>query len=182
MFRRLPALLLPLLLLALTAAVGCGGSDSGSGSGASNASAPASTPAPSPSESIRHIASTAGTNTKQRPKIYAPQGSPPNHLVKRDLVKGHGTPVKPGQKVTVNYVGAAWSTGQVFDSSWSRGKPTSFPLHGVIAGWEKGIPGMRPGGRRLLVVPSRLGYGSQGTQGIAPDETLIFVVDLVRSA
>jgi peptidylprolyl isomerase len=174
MSRRLPALLIPLLL----ALAGCGGGDSSSSSSASKPTA-TSTPAPSPNESIRHIAATAGTNTKARPKIYAPQGSPPNHLVERDLVKGHGTPVKPGQKVTVNYIGASWSTGQVFDSSWSRNQTATFPLSGVIPGWQKGIPGMRPGGRRLLVVPPALGYGSQGSQGIAPDETLIFVVDLV---
>jgi peptidylprolyl isomerase len=180
MSRRLPALLLP-LLLALAA---CGGGGGGGGDSSSSRASAKSTPAPSPSESIRHIVATAGTNTKQAPKIYAPQGSPPNHLVKRDLVKGHGAPVKPGAKVTVQYTGASWSTGKVFDSSWTRGKPASFPLSGVIPGWQQGIPGMRPGGRRVLIVPSKLGYGSQGTPdgSIAPNETLIFVVDLVRNS
>lgn len=182
MSRRLPVLLLPLLVL--LAACGGGGGDSSSSSSSGKPASASSTPAPSPNESIRKIAATAGTDTKTSPKIYAPQGSPPNHLVKRDLVKGHGAAVKPGQKVTVQYTGASWSTGQVFDSSWTRGTPASFSLSGVIPGWSQGIPGMKPGGRRLLIVPARLGYGSQGTPdgSIAPNETLIFVVDLVRSS
>ena len=74
----------------------------------------------------------------------------------------------------------AWSTGQVVESSWDRGQTATFPLSGAIAGWQQGIPGMKEGGRRLLVIPPDLGYGAQGSGGaIGPNETLVFVVDLV---
>jgi peptidylprolyl isomerase len=180
--RRLPALLVTLLLLTLGAA-GCGGS--GSGSSSSSEAQATSTPAPSPAQSIDAIARHVSHDLKTRPKILAPQGSPPNHLVIRDIVRGTGKPVKRGQTVSVQYVGASWSTGQEFDASWNRGQAFTFPLGAqqVIPGWDRGIPGMRPGGRRLLVIPSAQGYGTQGTPdgSIAPNETLIFVVDLVKA-
>jgi peptidylprolyl isomerase len=178
--RRLPALPLALLLAAL-AAGGCGG---GSSSKASSAQA-TSPPAPSAAQSVDAIARHVSHDLEARPAILAPQGSPPADMVVRDIVRGTGTPVRRGEVVTVRYVGASWSTGKVFDASWNRGQPFSFPLGAgrVIPGWDRGVPGMRPGGRRLLVIPSRLGYGSQGTPdgSIAPNETLIFVVDLVKA-
>ena len=73
----------------------------------------------------------------------------------------------------------AWSSGEIVESSWI-GDPATFPLSGVILGWQQGIPGMKEGGRRLLVIPASLGYGETGQGPIAPNETLIFVVDLIK--
>jgi peptidylprolyl isomerase len=98
-----------------------------------------------------------------------------------DLSEGSGTEVQPGMTVTANYCGVGLGTQAVFDSSWARGEPASFPLDGVIAGWQEGLLGMKVGGQRLLVIPSDLGYGDAGTPdgSIPPGETLIFVVELV---
>ncbi len=84
--------------------------------------------------------------------------------------------------VTVNYIGVSCSTGKIFDSSWSAGKTVTFPLNQVITGWSQGLVGMQPGGRRLLVIPADLGYGSTGQGTIAPDESLVFVVDLISAS
>jgi peptidylprolyl isomerase len=117
------------------------------------------------------------------PEVPVPVGAPPTTLTTEDLVVGSGTPAALGDTITVNYVGVSCSTGKIFDSSWTRGKEATFPLEegGLIEGWVQGIPGMQPGGRRLLVIPPDLGYGSTGNSTIAPDETLVFVVDLVSA-
>ena len=86
--------------------------------------------------------------------------------------------VQPTDTVTVNYCGVGLGGKTVFDSSWTRGQPATFPLNQLIPGWQQGIPGMKVGGQRLLVIPGSLGYGDQGTQGIAPNETLVFVIQL----
>jgi peptidylprolyl isomerase len=108
-------------------------------------------------------------------------GEPPAGLVTEDLVQGDGQEIQAGDTANVQYVGVSWSTGREFDSSWDRGgRPFSFPVGAgrVIAGWDEGVTGMRAGGRRLLVVPPDLGYGSRGAGGaIGPNETLVFVVD-----
>jgi len=107
--------------------------------------------------------------------------TPPTDLVTHDLVAGDGAEIAHGDTADVQYVGVSWSTGNEFDSSWDRGaQPFSFPVGAgrVIGGWDKGVQGMRAGGRRLLVIPPHLGYGSRGAGGvIGPDETLVFVVD-----
>jgi peptidylprolyl isomerase len=72
-----------------------------------------------------------------------------------------------------------WSNGSIVESSWSGGQPATFPLAGVIAGWQQGLPGAKVGGRRLLVIPADLGYGPNGSGPIGPNETLIFVVDII---
>jgi len=113
------------------------------------------------------------------PAVPVPVGPPPTSLVIENLVTGTGTPVVATDTVTVNYIGVSCSTGKIFDSSWSRNEPATFPLDQVIPGWTQGLVGMQPGGRRLLVIPPALGYGSSGQGGIAPDETLVFVVDLI---
>ncbi len=111
-----------------------------------------------------------------------PQSDPPSELEITDLVVGDGDEVAQGATVTTHYVGVSWSTGKQFDASWDRGQPISFPLSGVIAGWTQGIPGMRVGGRRLLVIPSHLGYGQAGAGAdIKPGETLVFAIDLVAT-
>jgi FKBP-type peptidyl-prolyl cis-trans isomerase len=111
------------------------------------------------------------------PTVPVKVGPPPTELVKEDLQAGTGAEVAPGATVTVDYIGVACSTGKVFDSSYSRGQPATFPLSGVIPGWQNGIPGMKVGGVRLLGIPPADAYGSTGSPpDIAPDETLWFVV------
>ena len=116
------------------------------------------------------------------PTITLADGPPPTELQLVDLVEGDGDEAPEGATVTVHYAGVSWTNdGRGFDSSFERGQPAPFPLAGVIAGWQQGIPGMRVGGRRLLVIPPDLGYGSSSpTPAIAPNDTLVFVVDLVR--
>lgn len=108
---------------------------------------------------------------------------PATGLVTLDVVDGSGDPVQPGATVTVDYCGVGLATRAMFDSSWMRGTPATFPLDGVIPGWTQGIPGMKPGGRRLLIIPGDLAYGPNPPpqSGIEPNETLIFVVDLISS-
>lgn len=116
----------------------------------------------------------------EKPQITVPDTEPPTELEITDLVVGDGEEVPPGATVTTHYTGVSWSTGEEFDSSWSRGEPTSFPLDGVISGWTEGIPGMKVGGRRLLVIPPEQAYGDQSpTPAIKPGETLVFVIDMV---
>jgi peptidylprolyl isomerase len=118
----------------------------------------------------------------EKPEIDFPEGDPPAELEIVDLVVGTGDEAKPGQEVTVHYVGVSFSTGEEFDASWNRGDTFAFPLGGgrVIAGWDQGVAGMKVGGRRKLVIPPHLGYGNRGAGArIKPGETLIFVVDLL---
>jgi len=115
-----------------------------------------------------------------KPTISAPVGSPPSTLQKSDIYVGDGKEAIDSSILEVHYTLMAWSSGTLVESSWDSGQTATFPLSGVIAGWQQGIPGMKEGGRRLLVIPPDLGYGSQGAGGaIGPNETLIFVVDLI---
>lgn len=110
-----------------------------------------------------------------------PSGAPPKSLEIKDLEEGSGAAAKSGDTVTVNYVGVNYKTGKEFDASWDRGEPFPFTLGAgqVIPGWEKGVEGMKVGGRRELIIPPSLGYGSAGSPPvIPPNETLVFVVDL----
>lgn len=116
-----------------------------------------------------------------KPSVTVPAGEPPSELVVDDLVVGDGPVAAAGATVNVDYVGVSWSTQTEFDASWNSGQPFSFRLGSgmVIAGWDEGVAGMAVGGRRQLTIPPHKGYGSQGAGGvIAPNETLIFVVDL----
>jgi peptidylprolyl isomerase len=117
-----------------------------------------------------------------KPDVPQPAGTPPDELATDDVVVGEGAAAKPGDHVTVHYVGVSFSNGTQFDSSWDRGAPFDFPLGAgrVIKGWDFGVTGMREGGRRTLVIPPELGYGARGMGPIAPNETLVFVVDLVK--
>ena len=118
----------------------------------------------------------------QKPEVDFPEGQPPADLEIVDIVEGDGPEAKPGDMVSVHYVGVAFSTGEEFDASWNRGQPFQFGLGGgqVIAGWDQGVVGMKVGGRRRLTIPPHLGYGARGAGGvIKPNETLIFVVDLL---
>ncbi|MFP5335482.1 MAG: FKBP-type peptidyl-prolyl cis-trans isomerase [Actinomycetes bacterium] len=119
---------------------------------------------------------------RTKPEIDFPGGEPPADLEIVDEVVGGGTEATAGSTVSAHYVGVAFSTGEEFDASWNRGQPLQFRLGvgQVISGWDRGIEGMRVGGRRRLVIPPQLAYGDRGAgSAIAPGETLIFVVDLV---
>ena len=108
----------------------------------------------------------------------ATDAQPAAELGYADITVGEGAEVQPTDTVTVNYCGVGLGGRTVFDSSWTRGEPATFPLNQLIPGWQEGIPGMKVGGQRLLVIPGELGYGEAGTQGIAPNETLVFVIQL----
>jgi peptidylprolyl isomerase len=175
----------PLILLVTSAVslllAGCGGSSSGGSAitvGAentkleqellkSNATATPKTP-------------TSGPLSKE-PAVTVPSGPAPSKLVVKDLVKGTGAEAKLGESITVNYVGFLYKTGKVFDASWKRGEPSTFTLEtgSLINGWTQGIPGMKVGGRRELIIPASLAYGAKGTSGIPPNSPLVFVIDLL---
>jgi peptidylprolyl isomerase len=122
---------------------------------------------------------TSGALSKE-PKVTVPSGPAPAKLVIKDLIPGTGAAAKAGAKVTVNYVGVLYKGGSVFDASWLRKEPTTFGLNEVIPGWTKGIPGMKVGGRRELIIPSALAYGAKGSGSkIPPNAPLIFVIDLL---
>ena len=118
----------------------------------------------------------------QKPEVTVAGGEPPAGLQIEDVEVGAGPEATAGSDVDVHYVGVSWSTGRQFDASWDRRSTFSFRLGGgqVIAGWDQGVAGMKVGGRRRLTIPPELGYGSRGAGGaIAPNETLVFVVDLL---
>jgi peptidylprolyl isomerase len=118
----------------------------------------------------------------EKPEIDFPGGKPPKDLEIKEIWEGDGPEAKAGDFVKVHYVGVAFSTGEEFDASWNRGTPLEFQLGvgQVISGWDKGVQGMKVGGRRQLIIPAHLAYGDRGAGGrIAPGETLIFVCDLV---
>ncbi|CAB4363767.1 MAG: FKBP-type peptidyl-prolyl cis-trans isomerase [Actinobacteria bacterium] len=118
----------------------------------------------------------------EKPVITIPEGDAPTDLVIEDEIVGDGEEATVGKRVIVHYAGVAWSTGREFDASWDRGSTFDFRLGAreVIEGWDRGVKGMRVGGRRRLTIPAELGYGSRGAGGaIKGGETLVFVVDLV---
>lgn len=119
----------------------------------------------------------------KKPDVTVPTGqAPPSALVVDDLEVGSGSEATDGSAVDVHYVGVSWSTGRQFDASWDRRETFSFRLGAgqVIPGWDQGVKGMRVGGRRRLTIPPDLAYGARGAGGvIGPDETLVFVVDLL---
>ncbi|WP_153811851.1 FKBP-type peptidyl-prolyl cis-trans isomerase [Streptomyces sp. SUK 48] len=119
-----------------------------------------------------------------KPKVDVPEGDAPAELTTRDLVVGEGPEVKPGMVVRVHYVGVTFASGKEFDASWDRGEPYKFALGGgkVIKGWDRGVRGMKVGGRREIIVPPRLGYGNQSpSPSIPAGSTLVFVVDLLAA-
>ncbi|HUP70106.1 MAG TPA: FKBP-type peptidyl-prolyl cis-trans isomerase [Acidimicrobiales bacterium] len=159
-------------VLALLAG-GCGDSD--------DATTTATPSDPTPGEVPRdETYMTSPTGTK--PEVTVPDGPPPAKLEIKDLIEGTGPVAAAGQKVTVHYVGVSYSTKKQFDASWDSGRPFPFQLGAgaVIDGWDQGVPGMKVGGRRQLIIPPDLGYGDRGAgSDIKPGETLVFVVDLL---
>lgn len=117
-----------------------------------------------------------------KPLVDPHLGAPPDDLVIDDIIVGDGAEALAGKHVVVHYVGVGATSGNEFDSSWNREDPFDFDLGAsqVIPGWDRGVEGMRVGGRRRLVIPAHLAYGERGAGGvIGPNETLIFVVDLL---
>ena len=121
--------------------------------------------------------------SNEKPQIDIPDGQSPSYQLEvDDLTVGEGEEARSGQTVEVHYVGVSWSNGQEFDASWDRGDTFKFGLGKgqVIPGWDQGVAGMKVGGRRRITIPPDLGYGKRGAGGvIGPDETLVFVVDLI---
>lgn len=182
------SLILTLLcVFALGAVVsGCGGD------GAGYSSVDATAPTPSTSDASEEEESESNSDEKpgaipkvtgdagEKPEIAKTSGAPPEELVSKDIIKGKGKAAKDGDTVSVQYVGKNWSNSEEFDTSWGKNEPFEFTLGegGVIQGWDKGVVGMKEGGRRLLVIPPDLGYGAQAQGSIPANETLVFVVDV----
>ncbi|HZE07032.1 MAG TPA: FKBP-type peptidyl-prolyl cis-trans isomerase [Solirubrobacteraceae bacterium] len=180
-------------LAALTlgvAVAGCGGSTS-TAAGVQTAPSAGATQGAITTVSSSTTASSSSTATtptptsgplSHEPTIKAPTGPPPKTLVTKDLIKGTGAVAKSGSTITVNYVGALYKNGKVFDASWKRHQTFTTPLStsSVIPGWVQGIAGMKVGGRRELIIPPKLGYGSHSQPGIPANSTLIFIVDLLK--
>ena len=176
------------------AVAGCGSSTAAApgvvlapSSGATADSTTASVPSSTSTTSTTSAASVPTPKTgplSKEPVISAPKGNPPKTVQTKDLVKGTGAVAKAGDTITVNYVGALYSNGKVFDASWKRNQTFTTPLStsAIIPGWVKGIPGMKVGGRRELIIPSVDGYGKRGSGStIPPNSALIFVIDLLKT-
>lgn len=161
-------LMLIIAVCAGLAIAGCGGDDDSSSTEASGS-------APAGSQSGK-----AGAKTK--PEVEVPDEDPSGKLDIVELEEGKGRKAKSGDKVTVQYVGVGYESGEEFDASWDRGEPFTFTLGGgeVISGWDQGVVGMKAGGRRELIIPPALAYGPAGAPpAIGPNETLVFVIDLL---
>jgi len=160
-------------LCALLAIAGCGGGGTTQSTESTQATSTESAP---PAKQSKPAAK------KTKPKVTVPSGPPPKKLEVKDIEEGSGATAKAGDAVTVQYVGVGYESGEEFDSSWSRNEPFSFQLGAgmVIPGWDQGVEGMKVGGRRELIIPPELAYGEAGSPpAIGPNETLIFVIDLL---
>lgn len=182
---KLAVFIAALMLAALVAGCGDKKNESATDNGASATAATGETGSTesTSTESTEFKAPDIRGSLKTKPTIETPSTPPPEKLYIKDIKKGTGKKAANGDDVTVHYVGISWSTGAEFDASWKTGKPFDFALGtgGVIKGWDKGVKGMRVGGRRLLIIPSDLGYGPAGQPpSIGPNETLLFVVDLKK--
>jgi peptidylprolyl isomerase len=155
---------------------GCGGG----GKDKSTASTPA---APAATTTATAAGAGGAAQLQTKPTVTVPSGKPPTTLVIKDIVKGTGATAQAGDTVSVHYVGVSYANRKQFDASWDRHQPFSFQLGGgmVIPGWDQGVVGMKVNGRRELIIPPALGYGAQGQPpSIAPNDTLVFVIDLLR--
>jgi len=175
MRRLLPALACAVLLAA------CGGSSKKDETAATptKTAKPTATATAAP---VGKVKVTGALGAKPKVVISPINATPPAKLKIKDLAKGHGKAAKAGETVTVQYDGVLYENGTEFDASWNRHQPFSFPLGAgqVIPGWDKGVVGMKVGGRRVLTIPPELGYGPQGSGPIPPNSTLVFVVDMLK--
>jgi peptidylprolyl isomerase len=166
---------------------GCGGgSDSSTGSSESSAPTEANESSTksgeSSEESAESVPKASPDEKKTKPTVTVPKGVSPKNFATRELEEGTGATAKKGDEVTVQYVGVGYDSEEEFDSSWSRNEPFTFTLGAgeVIKGWDQGVDGMKVGGRRELLIPGELAYGAAGSPPkIGPNETLIFVIDLL---
>jgi hypothetical protein len=193
-------LLIAVALIVPLATAGCGGSgkpttDVGTtpeGGGGTSASDPTTAPTTGTTPASTDPASDAvpaatglpavdhATDLKVAPVIAAGPGTPESTLVTRDLVVGSGTAAVATSTVRIQYTGALYATGKVFDATWTRGAaPATFGLNQVVPGFAQGIVGMKIGGRREIVIPPALGYGSKTNGPIPGGSTLVFIVDLL---
>jgi len=174
----MPRRLIATLLLSASLAAGlvaCGSDDDSSAAGDT-------TTISGPQRAAKDVDVAEPTNTKEKPSVAIPDGKPPKGLQQVNLVEGSGPAVKAGDTIKAHYVGLAWSTGQEFDASWDREETIEVEVGAgnVIEGWDRGLVGMKKGGRRVLVIPPGQAYGEQGQPpAIGPNETLVFVVDVV---
>jgi FKBP-type peptidyl-prolyl cis-trans isomerase len=196
------ALSLSVLSLAAGLATGCGSSDAnGFRNDGSKIDGDPSTTLPAelastkstvktrqPGEPLPEQKNVVGVSTdlKTKPKVPKATGAAPKELQASDVVAGTGAEAKEGDKVTVQYVGQLFNGGKEFDTSWQKGRtPFEFTIGQgqVIQGWDQGIPGMKVGGRRVLVIPADLAYGAAGSPPTIPaNAPLVFVVDLKKVA
>jgi peptidylprolyl isomerase len=171
-------LLLPFLLLIGLAVAACGSSTPTAQSTTTTTGASSGGTSSTTGNSSAMPAVANPTDLSVEPVISAGTPPPPTSVQTKDLVVGTGATANASSTVLVQYVGANYATGTDFDSSWSRGQPSSFPLNGVVPGFAQGIEGMKVGGRREIVIPPAEGYGAAGQPPVGPNETLVFVVDL----
>jgi peptidylprolyl isomerase len=182
--------LMPVLAALALGVSACGGSSKAPGvalAPSAGLTADTSTAASASSSSGSSTAASATTPKppsplSKKPVVNVPSGAAPKGLVTKDLIAGTGAAAKSGNTVTVNYVGVLYKGGKEFDASWNRKQTFTTPLStsSVIPGWVQGIPGMKVGGRRELIIPPALGYGAAGSgSAIPPNSTLVFVVDLL---
>lgn len=169
--------LIVLACVALLAVAGCGG-----GGDDSSSESTASTSESGSGEATTTAKKAKPGAKKTKPKVTVPSGPPPKQLAIKEIEEGTGAEAKKGDTVSVQYVGVGYESEEEFDSSWSRNEPFSFQLGAgmVIPGWDQGVEGMKVGGRRELIIPPELAYGEAGSPpAIGPNETLIFVIDLL---
>ena len=172
-------LLLSLMVAVCLAAAGCSEEEVDK-----SAEEPATEESAAPEQETAVEDGGAETTAKPRPKpkIAKPKGNPPKKLVIEDLIEGKGAAAKSGDQIRVNYVGVSFKSGKEFDSSFRTGQPFELQLGAgmVIPGWDQGLAGMKVGGRRKLTIPPDLAYGPEGSPpAIGPNETLVFVIDLL---
>jgi peptidylprolyl isomerase len=176
---------LPIALLLAASLGACGSSKSKASSSSTNDKAPSTTTVSevppltsTPTDKIPEVGNA--TDLTKAPTVSAGAQPAPTELQFKDLVAGNGTEAKSSDTVNVQYYGANYADGKEFDSTWSHGgQPTAFPLSGVIKGFSLAITGMKVGSRRVVVIPPDLGYGANGSGPVGPNETLVFVIDLV---
>jgi len=180
----MPVIIVKILSVAIASVllISCGNDDGESGTTNSSTDAPTPieiVPTPTPAGDVDNA------DLSVKPLVTIPPSPPPTELIIEDLVVGSGSPVDVGDFLIMDYVGVSYSTGLQFDASWDRGSPFPFDLGAgrVIQGWDQGIVGMAVGGRRSLTIPPDLAYGENGSGSgsIGPNETLVFVVDLLAS-
>jgi FKBP-type peptidyl-prolyl cis-trans isomerase len=163
--------------LLAVAAIGVGVAGCGSSGTTKTAEIPAG---PAPAAPPAPKASTNLKDTKSKPIVPAQTGAPPTKLVVKDIVVGKGKAARAGDNLSMQYVGVLFKGGQQFDASWDNGSPFDFQLGKgkVIPGWDKGLVGIKPGGRRELIIPPKLAYGAQGQPPTIPaNSALVFIVD-----